>query len=239
MKARKILTPQSKKLDLARLQSLAIEGAGLPFTSRLKEKLKIVLAATPVATLAGLSADGTADSSATSTTKGAKRGPKPTGDATASFNAATGEPWSARVAASGVEDCVSSDEEDAHERQVYAHLQTQSVEGAMEVPFPASCYTHDYQPCSMQTMAAAPDLTWPAQLLVIRRKPVGTVATHTAAGGAAAAAPSTSSGTAPASSNADASSTAAGLTVASEASVPVAAAVENAAEGTAVATPSV
>ena len=238
MKARKILTPQSKKLDLARLQSLAIEGAGLPFTSRLKEKLKIVLAATPVAALAGLSTDGTADSSATSATKGAKRGPKPTGDATASFNAATGEPWSARVAASGVEDCVSSDEEDAHERQVYAHLQTQSVEGAMEVPFPASCYTHDYQPCCMQTMAAVPDLTWPAQLLVIRRKPVGAVATHTAAGGAAAA-PSTSSGTAPASSNVDSSSTATGLTVASGSSVPVAAAVENAADGTAVAAPSV
>jgi len=51
VKARKILTPQSKKLDLTRLQSLAIEGAGLPFTSRLKEKLKIVLAATPVAAL--------------------------------------------------------------------------------------------------------------------------------------------------------------------------------------------
>ncbi len=236
MKARKILTPQSKKLDLTRLQSLAIEGAGLPFTSRLKEKLKIVLAATPVAALTGLSADGTIDSSSTSATKGAKRGPKPTGDATASFNAATGEPWSVRVAASGVEDCVSSDEEDAHERQVYAHHQTQQAgEGAMEVPFPASSYTHDYQPCSVQTMAATPDLTWPAQLLVVRRKPVGTVATHTAGG----AAPSTSSGAAPASSNAVSSITATGPVAASGASAPVAVTVESTGAGTVVTSPSV
>jgi len=141
------------------------------------------------------------------------------------------------VAASGVEDCVSSDEEDAHERQVYAHHQTQqAVEGAMEVPFPASPYTHDYQPCSVQTMAAIPDLTWPAQLLVVRRKPVGTVATHTAGG----AAPSTSSGAAPASSNAVSSSICAtGPIAASGASAPVAAAVESTAAGTVVAAPSV
>jgi len=141
---------------------LALEGAGLPFTSRLKEKLKLILAAHPGSALLAAADLSSADGGA----KATKRGPKPThGDAGAA--SASGESWTARIVASGVEDCVSSDEEDNYERQVYAHVQ----EGAMDVPLHAA-YAQDYVPFPVQGMAVAPDLVWPVQLLVIRRKPV-------------------------------------------------------------------
>ena len=190
MKARKTLTSHSKKVDLARLQTLALEGTGLPFTSRIKDKLKGIMANQPVGHLPPV--EGAAEQGAKSSSK---RGPKPVAaDATVS---ATGESWTARIAACGVEDCVSSDEEDAFEQQsahaavalqMQAQAQAQAAsEGneAMDVTtttLPPSAYAQDYPPFSPQTMAAPPDLVWPVKLLVVRRQPVtSSVSAKTAA----------------------------------------------------------
>jgi uncharacterized protein with GYD domain len=173
-------------VDLARLQTLALEGTGLPFTSRIKDKLKGIMANQPAGFLPPV--EGAAEQGA----KSSKRGPKPVAAADATVSA-SGESWTARIAACGVEDCVSSDEEDAFEQQS-AHaavaLQAQAqaaTEGTEAVDvtmtaLPPPAYAQDYPPFSPQTMAAPPDLVWPVKLLVVRRQPVtSSVSAKTAA----------------------------------------------------------
>lgn len=188
-KARKTLTAQQKKLDLARLQGLALEGNTLPLTSRIKDKLKGIISGHPIATAAD--ADGAAAVGEASG-KGTKRGSKPNqllggdaaGSGAATAVAAAGwssEVWASRIHASGVEDCASSDEEDQSEKlQSHAALEPTSLQRAL--------YAHGYSPIDPQCLATTPDTVWPPQLLVARRRP------PTAPLPAGASAPSSSAG---------------------------------------------
>mmetsp|Transcript_27861 Transcript_27861/g.46820 ORF Transcript_27861/g.46820 Transcript_27861/m.46820 type:complete len:513 (-) Transcript_27861:81-1619(-) len=143
-KARKTLNSQQKKLDLGRFQNLALEGNSLPFTSRIKDKLKAIIATHPYAwqqpaapgpgAAAAATGDGGSSSGAggatgsssaaaavatTSGKGGSKRGPKPNphpAGTPGNSGAGSSESWATKISNSGVEQCVSSDEEDAFEQ---------------------------------------------------------------------------------------------------------------------------
>lgn len=222
VKARKILTSSQKKLDLAKLQTLALEGTGLPFTSRVKDKLRAILASHPSGAVPAGAIEAAARYRLLNiccdcyflVTKGIAiivhstfiqmeyliyntyiltnsdgAGGKPSKRAikaelhhnNANVGSISAESWAARVVASRVEECVSSDEEDNYERSVYrGHGSSEG--GGVDAALLSSTYLHDYPPFSAQNMATIPEALWPVQLLVVRRRPApSSVGVHIAA----------------------------------------------------------
>lgn len=105
--------------------------------------------------------------------KASKRTAKPnsaavSADTVTSSTAAGGssESWASRIIVSGVEECVSSDEEDAYDRVCAEMLAGNSL-----ATLPMGLYKHEYPPVSTAVMAVSPDQLWPPQLLVARRRP--------------------------------------------------------------------
>jgi hypothetical protein len=116
-KARKMLSPPYKKLDLAKLQALALEGNTIVLTSRVKENLREVISGHVAPSAQEASSE---DAGAAGLGKGAKRGVKtatePSGAPPTAAASWSGETWGTLIRASGVEDCASSDEEDLQEK---------------------------------------------------------------------------------------------------------------------------
>lgn len=110
-----------------------------------------------------LSADGTAKGK-----RGAKAASSAPADATAGggISAVSSESWAARIVASGVEECVSSDEEDAYERVI-----AEQASGNAFAAMPSGVYRHEYSLVGAGVMGEAPEPLWPPQLLVARRRP--------------------------------------------------------------------
>ena len=193
-KAKKALALPQKKPDLARFQALSVEGATHPFTCRMKERLRAILSSHPSTTTGGVaSTDTTSSSNApdSSTSKPSKRGPKPNQLIAADQQTGAGatgagagwsvDTWTARIAASGVDECASSDEEELIVK--IAHAQES---GAEFLPLTVrSPYVQTYAPLNPQNLADMPDLTWPPQLLVPRRRATGAIANAAAATGTA------------------------------------------------------
>lgn len=203
-KARKVLTGQQKKLDLARLQGLALEGNSIALTSRVKDKLRDILPGHPDA---GDRPEATAVDSAAADAplgKGAKRGPKPSAAPAAAAQSAStvaapgatwgSDVWTSRILASGVEECASSDEEDLAEASRVAEGAASQALASLRTP-----YAQRYTGLVMQNLAALPDAVWPPQLQIARRRPTSALAAAppatAPASSSATAAPSAATGT--------------------------------------------
>jgi hypothetical protein len=166
-----------KKFDLHKMQQLALEGTGLPFTSRIKDKLRAVLSSHPGG---WLSAAPAAETGATGSKKGAKSS-QSSGSSTDGGSSI--ELLSGRLQASGVEECVSSDDEDIADKQHQEGLNmshpARVSPGENEFDLLANQetfvnnlkYLHDYVDFNVQNAATISESCWPITLAVPRRRP--------------------------------------------------------------------